>query len=217
MSLPQTEVIYSVEEYLALERESEERHEYLDGVIYEMAGESPAHGAISMNLSRIISTQLLGTPCQAFAKDTKIRSGPVPRPGRSRKGLFSYPDLVIVCGEMQFHDEHQDVLLNPTVIIEVLSPATEVYDRSEKWTRYQTWLPTLTDYLLVWQLRPVVEHYRRQPEGQWIYTPATGLDSSLRIDSINCTLPLAEVYDRVVFPPEDEFIADDEELKPRET
>ena len=217
MSLPQTEVTYSVEEYLALERESEERHEYLDGVVYEMAGESPAHGAICVNLVGQLYNQLRGGPCQLFTKDMKVRSGPAPRPGRSRKGLFSYPDLVVVCGEMQFHDEHQDVLTNPTVIVEVLSPATEFSDRSDKWVRYQTWLPTLTDYILVSQFRPLIEHYRRQPEGQWIYTPASGLEGSLRIDSINCTLPLAEVYDRVVFPPEDELIADDEELKPRDT
>lgn len=154
MSLPQAHTRYSAEEYLAMERESEERHEYLDGDIYEMAGESPAHGAICTNLTRIISTQLIGSPCQVFSKDMKVRSGPAPRPGQTPKGLYSCPDLLVVCGELKFHDEHCDVLLNPAVIIELLSPATEAFDRGEKWTRYQTWLPELSDYLLVSQSKP---------------------------------------------------------------
>jgi Uma2 family endonuclease len=204
-----------VEEYLALERESDERHEYLDGIVYEMAGESPAHGAICVNLVGQLYNQLKGGPCQLFTKDMKVRSGPAPLSRRSRKGLFSYPDLV-VCGEMKFLDEHKDVLLNPSIIIEVTSPTTESFDHTGKWLRYQTWLPELTDYVLVSQLRPVIEHFSRRPAGQWLYTPASGLEASLRIDSINCTLPLAEVYDRVTFPPEDDLIADDEELKPPE-
>ena len=149
MSLPQLTIRYTVEEYLGLERASEDRHEYLDGDIYAMAGESPEHGAICMNLSVSIGAQLRGTPCQAFAKDMKVRSGPVPRPGAPMKGLFSYPDLVVVCGAMQFHDQFRDVLLNPSCIIEVLSDSTEAFDRGEKFRRYRTWLPTLTDYLLV--------------------------------------------------------------------
>jgi Uma2 family endonuclease len=96
-----------------------------------MAGESPAHGTICMNLSRIVSTQLLTTPCQAFSKDPKIRSGPVIQRSRTPKGLFSYPDLVVVCGEMKLHTARH-VLLNPTVIIEVVSPATEAFDRGVK-------------------------------------------------------------------------------------
>lgn len=202
MSLPNTRMEYSVEYYLAMERESVERHEYLDGEIYEMAGESPAHGAICMNLSRIISTQLLGTRCQAFAKDIKVRSGPKPEWRNRAKGLYSYPDLLVVCGELEFHDERRDVLLNPLVIIEVLSESTEAFDRGEKWMRYQTWLPELSDYVLVSQTRPYIERYNRQPNGQWIYTRAITLEESLRVDSINCVLPLADVYDRVVFPPE---------------
>jgi Uma2 family endonuclease len=203
MSLPETQVLYSVEEYLALERKSEERHEYLDGEIYEMAGESPAHGTICTNLSGIVYAQLRGTPCQAFSKDTKIRSGPAIQRSLAPKGLFSYPDLVVVCGEMKFHDEHRHVLLNPTVIIEVLSPATEAFDRGVKWLRYQTWLPTLSDYLMVTQSQPQIEHYQRQPDGGWHYSLVSGLENSLRIDSIRCTLQLNDVYDRIVFPVEE--------------
>jgi Uma2 family endonuclease len=209
MSMPETKVLYSVDEYLAIERESEERHEFLDGEIYEMAGESPAHGAICTNLTRIVSTDLLGSPCQAFSKDTKVRSGPLLQSRRTTKGLFSYPDLVVVCGEMQFHDEHQDVLLNPTVIIEVLSPATHAFDRGKKWLRYQTWIPTLSDYLMVAQSRPQIEHYQRQANGQWLYSRIKGLEGIVRIPSVGVTLKLADVYDRVVFPPDEEL--DDED------
>jgi len=203
MALPPSEVVYTIEEYLAFERESEERHVYLDGLIWAMAGESSEHGEISSNLSGIIIPQLRGTPCRARIKDTKVRSGPAPKSGRSRKGLFSYPDLLAVCGEMQFHDEHRDVLINPTVVIEVLSDSTEKFDRGEKFFRYQTWNPTLTDYLLVWQSSPIIDHYVRRSEGGWLYYVYQGLESGLAIKSINCTLRLADVYERVVFPPEE--------------
>ena len=152
---------YTVETYLEIERKSEERHEYLDGEVYLMAGESPEHGTICMNLSVIMGSQLRGTPCQAFAKDMKVRSGPTPRSGTSMKGLFSYPDLLVTCGDLQFHDQFRDILLNPTLIIEVLSNATEAFDRGEKFRRYRTWLPTLRDYLLVAQDKPLIDHYHQ--------------------------------------------------------
>lgn len=200
MSLSRAHTRYSVEEYLAVERESEERHEYVDGRICAMGGESTEHGIICTNLSGQLYAQLRGTPCQAFSKDMKVRSGPVSRHGRTAKGLFSYPDLLVVCGELKFHDEYRDVLLNPDAIIEVLSPATEAFDRGEKWLRYQTWLPGLSDYLLVSQSKPQIEHFHRQPGGEWLYSLVNNLDESLRLDSVNCTLRLAEVYDRIVFP-----------------
>lgn len=202
MSLPHAHTSYSVEEYLALERESEERHEYLDGQIYAMAGESPEHGAICTNIGGQLYSQLRGKPCQVFSKDMKVRSGPIPHPGRTMKGLFSYPDLLVVCGELKFHDRYRDVLLNPTVIIEVLSPATEAFDRGEKWVRYQTWLPTLTDYLLVSQVTPQIEHFHRRVNGEWRYSLVNKIEESLRLISIDCTLHLTEVYDRIVFPVE---------------
>ena len=203
MSLPRASELYSEEEYLALEREAEERHEYLDGEIYAIAGESPEHGAICTNLTRIISTQLLGTRCQAFSKDMKVRSGPAPRPGYGPKGVYSYPDLLVVCGELKFMGECRDVLLNPAVIIEVLSPATEAFDRGEKWTRYQTWLPELSDYVMVSQSKPQVEHYRRREGGGWFYSLVRAPEEGLRLDSVGCTLQLSDVYDRVEFPPEE--------------
>lgn len=200
MSLPQPR--YTVDEYLALEREAEERHEYLDGVIYAMAGESPEHGAICMNLSRIVSTRLLGTPCQAFSKDIKVRSGPDPKALHPLKGLFSYPDLVVVCGELRFHDKYRDVLLNPTVIIEVLSPTTEAFDRGQKFWRYRTYLSSLVDYVLVSQSIPMIDHYVRRPDGEWVLSTVGDLGDSLSLGSIDCNLRLADVYDRVSFPQE---------------
>jgi Uma2 family endonuclease len=197
MALPQSDLRCTVEEYLALERASEERHIFLDGVVFAMAGESPDHGTISMNLSIRVGTQLLGTPCRAFSKDMKVRSGPAR--SNTAKGLYSYPDLVVVCGEMSFHDQRRDVLVNPTVIIEVLSESTEAFDRGAKFLRYQIWNPTLSDYLLVWQTSPIIEHFVREARGAWKYTPYQGIEQRVSIESISCVLHLADVYDRIDF------------------
>ena len=199
MSLPRSYTPYSVEEYLALERKSEERHEYLDGEIHAMAGESLEHGSICTNITGQLYTQLRGKECQVLSKDTKVGSGPPPQSSRSTRGSYSYPDLVVVCGDPKFHDEHRDVLVNPTVIIEVLSPTTEAFDRGEKWIRYQTWLQTLTDYLLVSQTKPQIELFHRHGTAEWRYSLVHGLEGSLSLDSIECTLQLADVYDRIVF------------------
>jgi Uma2 family endonuclease len=165
-----------------------------------MAGESEAHGIISTNLTLSLGAQLRGGNCRAFSKDMKVRSGPAPSSQRSRSGLYSYPDLVVVCGERQYHDEYQDVLLNPTLIVEVLSDSTRNFDRSEKFLRYRAWLPTLTDYLLVEQNRILIEHCQRQSENVWQVTIFEQLDQTVFISSINCTLSLAEIYEGVIFP-----------------
>ncbi|MGH9843798.1 MAG: Uma2 family endonuclease [Blastocatellia bacterium] len=195
------EPLYTEEEYLTLEREADERAEYLDGEIYAMAGENPVHGAVSTNLVGILVAYLRGKPCQTFTKDMKIRSGPLPKNPLYPKGLFSYPDLVIVCGRMQFLDEYQDVLVNPTIIIEVLSDTTESFDRINKFQRYKTWLPALKDYVMVSQKQPLVELFHRHRGGVWHYASVNELSDKLSIPAIKCDLRLAEVYDRVVFPP----------------
>ncbi|QQS49008.1 MAG: Uma2 family endonuclease [Acidobacteriota bacterium] len=128
MALPDSQIPIAIDEYLALERQSEERHEYLDGVIYTMAGESPEHGIITVNLVTLLHSRLRGGPCQTFTRDTKVLCMPDPAARKSTKGLFAYPDLVIVCGERRYHDENRDVLLNPAVIIEVLSETTKEKD-----------------------------------------------------------------------------------------
>lgn len=194
----------TIDEYLRLERAAQERHVYLDGDLFAMAGKSYAHGIITANLLGSLVPQLRGTPCGALSKDTKVRSGPSERSGKKYTGLFSYPDFVVVCGEPEFHDEHKDVILNPRVIIETLSPSTEAFDRGEKFTRYQRWNSTLNDYFLVSQDKPRVEHFIRQADGGWTYYLYEGLKAEAPITSIGCTLKLADVYDRVAFPPSDE-------------
>ena len=201
MSLPKSHARHTVEEYLALDRACEERHEYVDGEILAMAGESPEHGAICTNLVAELRNQLKGTRCQVFSKDLKVRSGSLPLKPRSTKGLFSYPDVVIVCGEPQFFDEHRDVLVNPALIIEVLSPTTEAFDRGEKFRRYRSFNPSLTDYIVVAQQLPSIEHFKRNAEGLWfIAASVQEMAGNVEVASIDCSLRLDEVYDRVAFP-----------------
>ncbi len=191
----------TVEDYLRAERVADERHVYLDGKVWAMAGESNAHGDITVNLVGMVYSQLKGKPCRARTSNTKVRSGPPgPRPFRSTSGLFSYPDVVVVCGEPEFLDEHTDVLTNPTAVIEVLSPSTEAFDRGEKCARFQRWNPTLTDYLLVSQERPWIDHFTRLSDGTWRLARYEGLEATCVVDAIGCRLPLADVYDRVRFP-----------------
>jgi len=205
MSWPKAETLFTEVEYMALERASEERHEFLDGLIYLMAGESPAHADICTNLVMIVATQLRGTPCRAWSKDTKVRSGPLPVTRYSMEGLFSYPDLLVVCGTPVYLDEYQHVVLNPRVIVEVLSPTTAAFDRGVKFLRYLTYLESLTNYLTVAQDRPLVEHHSRQPNGEWAVKSFTDLADTMTLASIDCTLKLRDVYDRIEFSsPEDE-------------
>jgi Uma2 family endonuclease len=198
-ALPKTKAeTYTIAEYLAFEREATTRHEYIDGNIVAMAGESGEHADICVNLVGELRAQLKGTRCRVRFKDTKVRSSGLVSP-KSRKGLFSYPDLVVICGEPSYHDEYRDVVINPAVIIEVLSPSTQEFDRLGKFARYRLWNPTLTDYVLVWQTAPIVEHYTRQENGDWRHRFYYRPDENLVIESIACSLPLAEIFDRVDF------------------
>ena len=203
MSVPESQLLTTPEEYLAFERAAFERHEWLDGMIYAMAGESPQHSLISSNVNAILNLQLRGKPCATYSPNMKVYSRLPTDVGL--KGLFSYPDCMVVCGQPLFHDEHRDVLINPRVVIEVLSPTTERYDRGKKFIRYQQ-NQSLTDYVLVAQAYPSVEHYARQANGSWVYVAATELSENLEMSSIECRLPLGEIYDRIAFPalPEDE-------------
>ncbi len=191
---------HTVAEYLKLERAADERHEYLDGEIFEMAGESDAHGIISTNLSGEFYLQLKGKDCQARIKDAKIKSGGFAREiGQSKKGMFSYPDIVVICGTVEYHDKRKDIILNPKVIIEVLSESTEIFDRNNKFTRYLMFNATLTDYVLVSQGEPLVEHYVRQSDESWKLFIRFGLEETLNIESIECRIKLTEIYDRIEF------------------
>ena len=189
----------TVEQYLALERAGEERHQYLDGEIIAMAGEKLPHGIISTNLIGQFVVQLKGTPCFAVTKDTKVRSGLGVVAVNNASGMFSYPDILVVCGEAEYFDENSDVIINPTVIVEVLSPSTEAFDRGEKFQRYRAWNATLKDYVLVSQTKPHIEHFHRQLDGGWTMHESAGLNATVNLSSISCTLKLADVYDRIVF------------------
>ena len=199
MGLAKTKFVFAVEDYLKIDRSEDERYEFLDGEIYAMAGESGEHGDICVNLTRLIGNDLLGSPCRARSKDTKVRSGMFPSKRPLIKGMISYPDLVVICGEPEYHDEFRDVILNPQIIIEVLSDSTEQVDRSEKFHRYQFWNPTLTDYILVSQDKPLIEHYIRQSDGSWKYLFYKGLDKEFVIESINSRLKLADIFYRIEF------------------
>jgi Uma2 family endonuclease len=191
MSLPLALSVFTPEEYLSLERYSEIRHEYLDGLVYAMAGESPEHSTICFNLAVSVGTQLKDTPCRGFSPNMKVRAG--------KSGLYAYPDLMIICGEPIFHDEQRDVITNPTTIFEVLWRSTEAYDRGAKSLRYRTEIETLQDYVLVSQDRPRIEHFSRQPDDTWPCSEITGLTEVLSLPSIDCKIALADVYSRIVF------------------
>lgn len=206
MAMPQRKLDYDYtpEEYLAFERKAEAKHEYLDGQIDAMAGASPTHNQICFNLAGELHQRIKGTSCIGYTSDQKIRT--------DLQDLFSYPDLTIVCGQPVFHDQQQDVILNPTVIIEGLSPRTESFDRSTKLERYQN-ISSLTDYILISQNRPCVEHYVRQKgKRQWLFTIETDPAAEIEITSIKCKLKLDDIYDRVKFPSAKSLLASVESL-----
>ena len=184
-----THPVFSAKDYLDFERFAQERHEFLDGSVYAMAGESRSHSTICFNLNTIIGLQLRGKPCRGFSPNMKVCT--------NEAGLFSYPDLIIVCGEPLPHDEQGDVVTNPTVIFEVLSRSTESYDRGEKFLRYTNNIETLRDYVLIAQNRPHVEHYSK--DSGWNKTEIEGVDAVLKLDSVDCEIALGELYDLVEF------------------
>jgi Uma2 family endonuclease len=181
---------YTPEEYLALERAAEYKSEYLAGEIFAMAGASEDHNTIATNIVRQLGNQFQGRPCRVYVSDMRVRVSPA--------GLYTYPDVVALCGPREFADDHRDTLINPTVIFEILSPSTEAYDRGEKFAQYWR-LASLTDYVLVAQDRARVEHCTRQGDG-WFVTAASALDDALRLASIDAVLPLAAIYENVEFP-----------------
>lgn len=181
---------YTPEEYIALERKAGYKSEYCDGYIIAMSGASRDHIRIAGNFYRKISDQLEDGPCEAFVNDMRVRVTPT--------GLYTYPDVVVVCGEVQFLDDEVDTLLNPTLIVEVLSPSTEDYDRGGKFSHYRT-LPSLKEYVLIAQDEAMVE--RRVKKGKrWVSTTYLGIEATLVLESIGCTVPLRQIYKRVRFP-----------------
>lgn len=179
---------WSVEEYLAFERQNEIRHEYVDGEVVAMSGASRAHGRISWNIAGALYPQLEKASCEGFVSDMRVRL-----PAAER---YTYPDIVVVCGEPRFEDDELDTLLNPTLIIEILSPSTEDQDRGRKLFHYRS-IPSLQVILLVAQDRVHVEQLARQPDGSWRLTESDDRDEVLDLAAIGARLALADVYRRV--------------------
>ena len=155
-----------------------------------MTGASFNHGRIVINVATELLLQLRERDCDVLATDMKVRLQ------ESRK--FFYPDVIVICGDPQFHDERTDIILNPDLVVEVLSPSTEAFDRGAKFEAYRT-VESLKEYVLVSQDKPLVEQYVRNGDGSWKFTEAVGLESSLTLPSVGCTLNLAAVYKRVEF------------------
>jgi Uma2 family endonuclease len=183
---------YTREQYLAFERNAAYKSEYDNGFITAMAGASREHNVIALNLGGEVRSQLKGRPCEVYVSDMRVLV--------SRTGLYTYPDIVAVCGEPRFEDEKADTLLNPTMIAEVLSPTTESYDRGRKFGHYRQ-LASLKEYVLIAHDQMLVERYTRQGD-QWLLTEFRNPGDVLRLASIDCEIPLSEIYARVAFPAE---------------
>ncbi len=179
-------------EYLETERQADGKSEFLDGEMFAMSGGTRWHSLIAANLTGEFRQQLKGRPGTAYTSDlrVKVQAG----------GLYTYPDLSIVCGDQQFEDEASDTLLNPTVILEILSDSTEVYDCGKKFELYRL-LPSLREYLLVSQREPRIEQYILQTGGEWLLRDAAGINAKLSLPSLGITVALAEVFAGVNFPP----------------
>jgi Uma2 family endonuclease len=185
---------YTLEEYLNLDRASEVRYEYWDGEVFAMSGASPQHDQIFINLVASLRTQLRGRPCRVFSSDMRLKVPSLPP--------YRYPDLSALCGEPHFElIGGVQALTNPSLIIEILSPTTEAFDRGDKFTHYKS-IPEFSEYLLVAQHRPHFGHYLRQDDGSWNYREVNELMVSLPLFSIDCVLALDEVYQDVEFKPQ---------------
>lgn len=190
MAIP-TKARISPEEYLAMERRAETKSEYLDGEMFAMTGVTRRHSLVTTNLVRELSQKLIDRPCEVHANDLRVH---IPA-----TGLYTYPDVTAVCGEPHFEEaQEMDTLLNPILIIEILSPTTEAYDRGKKFEHYGT-IESLAEYVLVSQVAPRVEQFVRQEGGHWLFTATSGLDSKVLFPSIGCEVALAEIYHKVPF------------------
>lgn len=184
----------SFEEYLAIEHRAEQRSEYFNGEVFAMAGASRAHNRIVTNLTSALDNQLSDHPCNVYSSDMRVRV--------SATGLATYPDVVVTCGDELFYDKQQDTLLNPIVLIEVLSDSTEKYDRGRKFEHYQR-IESLREYVLIAQDRQRIEHYVRQDGNHWIYSEIHASDDVLKLTSIGCQLSVTNIYSKLNFEPPD--------------
>ena len=190
MGLPALVKKFSPLEYLALERTADYRSQYFQGEIFAMAGGSPRHSQLKTNLIIALGLPLRGHSCTLYDSDLKILV--------NSTGLYTYPDASIVCGPLELADGQQDVVLNPTVLFEVLSDSTEAYDRGQKFGHYRQ-IESLREYVLVSQSEVLVERFQRNPDNTWTLTESRGIDSQLALNSVGITIPLREIYDKVDF------------------
>jgi Uma2 family endonuclease len=180
-------------EYLEFERKSETKHEYFDGEIFAMSGAKWNHNVIAWNIGGELRQKLKNKNCSVCPGDMRVF---VPE-----TGLYTYPDLVVVCGEPQFQDDVFDTLLNPVLLIEVLSDSTESYDRGKKFQHYRS-IESLQEYVLVAQDEARIEKYVRHGDRFWLLSESVGLDSEIEFSSIECRIALREVYDKIDFSDE---------------
>jgi Uma2 family endonuclease len=193
MSSAAAKTRYTPAQYLALERKSPIKHEYYAGEMFAMAGGSREHNLIAGNLHAEVRAQLRDRPCEVYVSDMRVLVSPT--------GLYTYPDVVAVCGERQFEDGEVDTLLNPNLIVEILSPSTEAYDRGEKFATYRR-LESLREYVMVAQDQVRVERYTRQGD-EWLLTELSRLEDTLRLESIGCAVTVRELYAKVEFAGEE--------------
>lgn len=180
------------EQYLEAERAAEFKSEYYKGRIYAMAGGTAVHSLITVNVTVSLSNAIRGRGCLIFSSDLRLRI--------SYEGLYTYPDLSVVCGKPKYADERDDTILNPILVVEILSPSTESRDRGFKFQEYGK-LESLQEYVLVEQSQPRVERFQRQPKGQWLLTVYEGLEAEAEFESVGARIRLADVYQNVTFPP----------------
>lgn len=192
MGHPAVRVGMTPAEYLAYERASAEKHEYAAGELFAMSGATRAHSLLSANIQRELGTALLERPCEVHTSDLRVK---IPAWDR-----YVYPDATVACGELRFEDDTLDTLLNPTVIVEVLSESSEAYDRGDKFEGYRS-VPSITDYVLVSQKVARIEHYRREPNGSWRFV-ALGPGEVLVLDSVGARIEVDRVYHKVALRPQ---------------
>ncbi|HMB92827.1 MAG TPA: Uma2 family endonuclease [Rhodothermales bacterium] len=176
------------EAYLALDREADIKYQYCAGEIFAMGGASEEHNLIVTNLIRELSLQLKERPCKVYPSDMRVKVNPT--------GLYTYPDVTVVCGEARFDDEKFDTLLNPTILFEVLSESTSDYDRGGKFGHYRK-LASLQEYVLVDQERVYAEHHTRQPDNRWLLAETDDANDTIFLESIDCQLALTDVYHKI--------------------
>ena len=189
MSVVAVDTYITPEEYLAAERRAKIKSEYIHGEVFAMSGASNAHNLITLDIATELNIQLRRRGCLVYSNDMRVRTKPT--------GSYFYPDVVVVCDKPRFEDNVFDTLLNPILIVEVLSPSTDAYDRGEKFAHYQE-LVSLREYILVSQDRMRVEHHRLI-ETQWVGKTFEAPKDVLKFNSIECDLPLQDIYTRVTF------------------